>query len=219
MAPSVPPSVAPTSSSSSSSSDDSDPCFAGTELVSLESGKQVALANVRVGDRVQVFTSAGQTTFSDVVFVPHKANSKQSTFVELETSMGRTLKATPTHLIASGKCGESMDLIRAKDIVVGDCVQTVSGQDKIVSKESTVGHGVYTVVTAEMSGYVVVNGIVASSFARMHFVPNMYYNIHRALYSIMPKELIESDIMESMNMGVYKVAASAVALATWSSSK
>jgi len=182
--------------------------------VTLESGKQVAMANVRVGDRVQVATAAGETTFSDVVFVPHKANSKQSTFVELETSMGRTLKATPTHLIVAGQCGESMNLVRAKDIAVGDCVKTVAGEDKVVASETNTGFGVYTIVTSEMSGYVVVNGIVASSFAQLHFLPNMYYNIHRALYNILPQEVMGSDMMESLNMGFYKVAAGALALTT-----
>jgi hypothetical protein len=37
--------------------------------------------------------------------------------------------------------------------------------------------------------FVVINGIVASPFARSHFVANIYYNLHRAIYATLPSVL------------------------------
>ena len=46
----------------------------------------------------------GNLMYSDVVFVPHKKNNEQTTFVKLNTANGHELKITTTHLIPSGLC-------------------------------------------------------------------------------------------------------------------
>ena len=61
---------------------------------------------------------------------------------------------------------------------------TVSGEDMVSTVETVQGKGLYTVVTKEE--YVVVNGIVASPFAVNHMLANLYYNIHRFVYTAAP---------------------------------
>ena len=53
--------------------------------------------------------------------------------------------------------------------------------------ETVQGKGLYTVVTKEE--YVVVNGIIASPFAANHMLANLYYNLHRFVYSSAPSFL------------------------------
>ena len=177
----------PTSSSKSSSSKSSignlKACFAGSETLSLESGEVRAISDVRVGDRVLSADAAGRTSYSDVVYVPHRANSDDALFTHITTASGRDIKMTPSHIILAGPChsSASLPLTYASSVSVGDCVMTVSGEDMVSTVETVQGKGLYTVVTEEE--YVVVNGIIASPFAANHMVANLYYNLHRFVYS------------------------------------
>ena len=178
----------PTSSSSSSSSSkwNLKACFAGSETLSLESGEVRAISDVRVGDRVLSADAAGRTSYSDVVFVPHRANSDNALFTYITTASGRDIKMTPSHIILAGPCDSSapLPLTYASSVSVGDCVMTVSGEDMVSTVETVRGKGLYTVVTKEE--YVVVNGITASPFAANHMLANLYYNFHRFAYSSFP---------------------------------
>jgi hypothetical protein len=186
-------SYTPTSSSSSSSSKSSagnlKACFAGSETLSLESGEVRAISDVRVGDRVLSADAAGRTSYSDVVYVPHRANSDDAPFTHITTASGRDIKMTPSHIILAGPChlSASLPLTYASSVSVGDCVMTVSGEDMVSTVETVQGKGLYTVVTKEE--YVVVNGIIASPFAANHMVANLYYNLHRFVYSSAPSIL------------------------------
>ena len=81
----------------------------------------------------------------------------------------------------------SLLLVYAFKIAVGDCVRTVSGEDVVVKVESVRVEGVYTIVTNEE--FIVVNGIVASSFGVNHMIGNLYYNMHRFVYLLCPSVL------------------------------
>jgi Hint module len=180
----------PTSSSSSKSSEGNlKACFAGSETLSLESGEVRAISDVRVGDRVLSADAAGRTSYSDVVYVPHRANSDDALFTHITTASGRDIKMTPSHIILAGPCHSSahLPLIYASLVSVGDCVMTVSGEDMVSTVETVQGKGLYTVVTKEE--YVVVNGIIASPFAANHMLANLYYNFHRFAYSSFPSFL------------------------------
>ena len=176
-----------TTSSSSSSKDKS--CFAGSETLSLESGDVRAISDVRVGDRVLSADTAGRTSYSDVVYVPHMANSDDALFTHITTASGRDIKMTPSHLVFAGPCHSSapFPLTYASSVSVGDCVMTVSGKDMVSTIATVQGKGLYTVVTKEE--YVVVNGIIASPFAVNHMLANLYYNIHRFVYATVPSIL------------------------------
>jgi predicted extracellular nuclease len=176
-------------SSSKSSIDKLKACFAGSETLHLESGEVKAISDVRVGDRVLSADAAGRTSYSDVVFVPHRANSDDSIFTHITTASGRDIKMTPSHIILAGPChsSASLPLTYASSVSVGDCVMTVSGEDMVSTVETVQGKGLYTVVTKEE--YVVVNGIIASPFAANHMVANLYYNLHRFVHSSFPSFL------------------------------
>ena len=164
-------------------------CFAGSETLSLESGEMRAISDVRVGDRVLSADAAGRTSYSDVVFVPHRANSDDALFTHITTASGRDIKMTPSHIILAGPCHSSapLPLTYASSVSVGDCVMTESGEDMVSTVETVQGKGLYTVVTKEE--YVVVNGIIASPFAANHMLANLYYNIHRLVYATAPSLL------------------------------
>jgi Hint module len=164
-------------------------CFAGSETLHLESGEVRAISDVRVGDRVLAADAAGRTSYSDVVYVPHSANSDDALFTHIITASGRDVKMTPSHIISAGPChsSASLPLKYASSVSVGDCVMTVSGEDMVSTVATVQGKGLYTVVTKEE--YVVVNGIIASPFAASHMLANLYYNIHRFLYAAAPSIL------------------------------
>jgi Hint module len=164
-------------------------CFAGSETLHLESGVVRAISNVRVGDRVLSADCAGRTSYSDLVFVPHRANSDDALFTHITTASGRDIKMTPGHIILAGPCHSSapLPLTYASLVSVGDCVMRVSHEDMVSTVETVQGKGMYTVVTKEE--YVVVNSIIASPFAANHMLANLYYDIHRFVYASAPSYL------------------------------
>ena len=164
-------------------------CFAGSETLLLESGEVRYISDVRVGDRVLAADAAGETSYSDVVFVPHRANNDDSLFTHITTTSGRDVKMTPSHIILAGPCHLSgpLPLTYASSVSVDDCVITVSGRDTVSTVETVQGKGLYTIVTKEE--FVVVNGIIASPFAANHMLANLYYNVHRLMYASAPSFL------------------------------
>ena len=158
-------------------------CFAGTELVTLESGDVKAMADVRVGDRVLSVNAQGEAVFSDVVYVPHGLNNHHATFAQIGTESGRDLKMTMNHILPAGSCAAPvLSYVAAASIAVGDCVQTVSGREQVVSVGKVEGQGIYTIVA--MEELIVVNGIVATPFGGVNpTLANIYYNLHRLWYT------------------------------------
>jgi Hint module len=135
-----------------------------------------------------------------VVYIPHKRNKQSALFTHITTESGRDVKMTRNHILPSGVCGSSpMPLIHASEVKAGNCIMTVSGEEKVYMVEKIQGEGVYTIVTNEE--YIVVNGIIASPFGANHMMANMYYNIHRFLYTISPT-LLASTFLHSTNEGL-----------------
>ena len=164
-------------------------CFAGSETVTVESVGITPISSIRIGDRVLAADAAGNTLYSDVVFVPHGPNEDTALFVHITTAHGRDIKMTANHIIPSGVCGNtaSFSLSYARAVTVGDCIMTVSGMEEVSAVETVQGQGLYTIVTKEE--YVVVNGIIASSFAVNHMMANLYYHMHRFVYASAPSVL------------------------------
>ena len=174
-------------------------CFSGSETVTLESGNLKFISDVVVGDRVLAANSDGETVFSDVVFVPHGSNKESATFTHIITEDGSDVKMTHNHILPAGVCGNVLALVYASKVTVGDCIQTVSGQEMVSKIDLVRGEGIYTIVTKEE--YIVVNGIIASPFAVNHMMANLYYNMHRIIYSISPL-LLTSKVLHSLNEGM-----------------
>ena len=186
------------SSSTSKDKSDSKACFAGTETVLLESGESRSISLIAVGDRVLAADAGRRLLFSEVIFVPHRANKEHAIFTHITTALGRDLKLTDSHILPAGDCDSSSPFphVYASEVTVGNCIQTMSGIEKVVSVEVAPGLGLYTVVTKEQ--YVVVNGIIASPFAFNHVLGNSYYNIHRFIHSFYP-DILRSPLLHSIN--------------------
>jgi hypothetical protein len=185
-------------STSSGSSSKKKNCFAGSEIVILQSGEMKPISEVRAGDRVLAADASRQTVFSEVVFVPHASNADKTVFTHITTTQGRDIKMTHSHILPAGVCGSTSPLpdVYASSVTVGDCIMTVSGMEEVTAVETVQGQGLYTIVTGEE--YVVVNGIIASPFAFNHMVANFYYNIHRFVYACVPV-LLTSHVFRSAN--------------------
>ena len=161
-------------------------CFAGTEQVTLEYGHTKAMSDVRVGDRVLTVNAKGEQVFSHVVYLPHGRNEQRTAFAQVSTESGRDLKMTMNHMLPAGACALStLPLIAAAQVVVGDCVQTVSGREQVISVKKVEGKGIYSIIA--MEELIVVNGIVATPYGGINpTLANIYYNLHRLMYSTNP---------------------------------
>jgi hypothetical protein len=177
----------------------SNACFAESEVVTMENGMTKSIAEVQIGDRILSADAAGKTSFSDVVYVPHGANTIEATFVMLTTESGRNVKMTTNHILPAGQCGAAMTVRRADAVSAGDCVMTMDGEEKVMDMVTMQGKGIYTVVTNKE--YIVVNGIVATPFGGVNpTLANMYYNLHRLVYAFMPAALVSSNSMVQQAM-------------------
>ena len=191
--------VSPTAASSpTTASTVEKSCFAGTETVSLESGETKRISEVRVGDRVLAADTSRRTLFSEVVFIPHEANTEKATFTQITTSHGRDIRMTGSHILPAGNCQSPSPLhdVYASSVTVGDCIMTVSGIEKVTAVATVQGQGLYTIVTKDE--YVVINGVIASPFAYNHMVANFYYNAHRFIYAWAPG-LLKLPLLHSAN--------------------
>ena len=151
--------------------------------MTLEYGYTKAMADVQVGDRVLTVNAKGKQVFSDVVYLPHSRNGQRTTFAQVTTESGRDLKMTWNHMLPAGACALStLPLVAAAQVVVGDCVQTVSGREKVMSVDKVEGKGIYTVIA--MEELIVVNGIVATPYGGINpTLANWYYNLYRLVYT------------------------------------
>lgn len=179
----------PLSTGNKNNDDDSSSCFAADSKVLLENGRLVSIADIKVSDRVLTVDAKGTQVYADVIFVPHKTNSDPATFVTLKTAAGSTLRATSEHLVLAGDCSaaiDAMNYVMAEDVAIGSCLVSSHGVKEVVQFSSkSAGEGVYTIVTSEPSGRVVVDGLVASSFAVNHDMANIFYSLHRAAYALL----------------------------------
>jgi len=165
-------------------------CFAGTERVTLENGATKAIADVQAGDRILTVNAKGEQVYSDVAYLPHGKNTETAVFMVLATEAGRDVKMTANHMLPAGVCSAaSLPVVAASAVTVGDCVETVSGRERVVSVGTVAGEGIYTVIA--MEELLVVNGVVATPYGGVNpALANVYYNIHRLAYSVAGKALL-----------------------------
>jgi len=159
-------------------------CFSRTDSVYIESGKLKKIKDVQIGEGILITPLNGDVTkmqFSKVIAKPHGDNNITAFFIQIATMGGLTIKVTSHHLVLGGTCGFVLNLVQAKQVQVGQCLQTTSGQQKVRHIRTTTGIGVYTLVTFH-DGLLVVNGIVASPFPISHRLPNLFFNVHRAVH-------------------------------------
>ena len=173
-------------------------CFAGSETVRLESGEDRQISQIMAGDSVLSADAAGKTSFSEVVFVPHSPNKVTAAFIHITTTSGRDIKMTKSHVLPAGACGSSspLRLKYASQVLVNDCVMTVTGEETVTTVQTILAEGLYTIVTKEE--FIVVSGIISSPFAHNHIAANLFYHVHRFLYTAAP-QLLLSPLLRSAN--------------------
>jgi hypothetical protein len=157
-------------------------CFAGTEMVNLESGELKPISDVVVGDSILSANARGETKFSKVLYVPHTYNNEYSEIVRLQLSSGNDIKLTGDHIVAVQPLCTNIsqsELRWAKSVEVGMCLVTMNGLDPVASVSTMVEKGLYSAIAEEE--FIVVNGIIVSPFAHNHVVTNAYYNVLRWL--------------------------------------
>jgi hypothetical protein len=158
-----------------------------------------AMENVKLGDEILISSVDGKTfSYSSVVAIPHGFNEMSSSFQVITTESGRQLKLTVDHLLLSGQCGTALSLKAAAKLKIKECVATITGEEVVATVSTAHGHGIYTLVT-EADGLLVVNGIVASSFATNHLMANSFYNIYRWMNKLTPSFVQTNFVMSVIN--------------------
>ena len=133
----------PTSSSSGS-------CFSGADTVRMESGQIKLISEFEINDHVEAYDSCSKEfVISTVIAIPHEKNDITTTFTTLTIPSGKSIQLTQSHSIPSGTCGSTtlIQLIASKDVIVGNCMMTVDGQEVVTDKEVGLGRGIYTILS------------------------------------------------------------------------
>ncbi|KAI2501319.1 desert hedgehog-like protein [Fragilaria crotonensis] len=111
-----------------------------------------------VGDRVLT----GSGTYEPVYSFGHRHDSIKSTYLQIETNQGRPLEISPNHMVFVSK-GHAVPAGILKE---GDGLLLSDGELTTIRSITTVDRrGVYAPFT--LSGSIVVNGIVASSYVSL----------------------------------------------------
>ncbi|HWL68249.1 MAG TPA: hypothetical protein VNS22_07665 [Geminicoccus sp.] len=144
-------------------------CFPGDATVLTESGDHKPMADVRVGDRVQVVHADGTLGFEDVYLQTHQDAAVTQTYVRLTLDSGRSLVLSPRHFIPTATDGSAWDdrlIVGANEVQAGDRVWYLAedGQMRLgtvatASREAATG--AFNPLT--MQGSIVVDGVVASA--------------------------------------------------------
>ena len=137
-------------------------CFHGTSKVLLEDGSSKTMAELKLGDSIQSSDFDGKVSFSPVVFLPHKHNEEESTFLTFKTSGGKTLMVTPDHLFPT--CKSRGTVVQARELKTGACLMTVDGEENLNEIVTSTEKGIFTAVTENK--FVVVDGVIASPFSQ-----------------------------------------------------
>lgn len=158
------------SANSTAGSDGGASCFPAAATVELVSGRKVSMADLAVGDMVRVAAGSGAAAFSPVYLFSHRIAGGSHPVVSLTTASGRTVTASPDHLLPLG--GDNIDgsgggrrvLVRATDIVVGDALTdaTAAVSSRVVAKATGTAAGLYNPHT--VAGDIVVEGVLASTW-------------------------------------------------------
>jgi hypothetical protein len=89
-------------------------CFSGEDTLTLESGGTRTMAELQIGDRILSVDREGNFGFSPVVFLPHTPNQTPTTFLEVTTVSGKTVRMTKGHLLPLAATGA---LVPAKTLL------------------------------------------------------------------------------------------------------
>lgn len=160
-------------------------CFPGEALVTLESGAQKSVSDLRPGERVLASAGgdgSGDLVYSEVLAFLDRDPVTQKLFYTLQTEAGARLSLTAAHLVfvSEGNCSEgavpgcgALRTVYASDAQPGQCVLVSEGKagqrhgegrlSRITRVRVRESRGAFAPLTAQ--GTVVVDGVVASCYA------------------------------------------------------
>ena len=139
-----------------------------------ESGDQVPLSSLRIGDRVLSFRPDGQLTYSPVLLFFHQSPDAGTHFLDLHTSDGILLSITANHLLYYSTVNDlhisEVTPRFASNLREGNFVYLIDKDGHIVTRQVTQivkrqQTGLYAPLTEE--GTIVVNGVLASCYAHI----------------------------------------------------
>lgn len=129
-------------------------CFPGTASILLDNGSVKTMAELKVGDRVQV----GPNEFSKVFLFTHKLRHGEFAFLRFELDSGDVFTTTAGHYIYVNDA-----LMEAKEAHVGDEVQLSDGSRAVIVTVGRVSaRGLYNPQT--IHGDIIVDNVRASTY-------------------------------------------------------
>nr|XP_046238750.1 indian hedgehog B protein-like isoform X2 [Scatophagus argus] len=160
-------------------------CFPGEALVTLESGGQKSISDLRSGERVLASAGgdgSGELVYSEVLAFLDRDPVTWKLFYTLQTEAGARLSLTAAHLVfvSEGNCSEgavpsrgALRTVYASDAQPGQCVLVSEGKagqkhsegrlSRITQVRVRGSRGAFAPLTRQ--GTVVVDGVVASCYA------------------------------------------------------
>lgn len=172
-------------------------CFPGDSVVTTDLGEKKLMRDLRVGDSVLALSADGMLRPSRVLLFLDRSETARTAYVTLVTDAGRSITATPTHLVLRWEKPERSQIrhanpVFAKRVRVNDTLLTVIGDGgaggrlrlrtervvRVVRAERT---GLYAPLTVD--GTVVVDDVVASCYAVLdsHWLAHLAFLPVRAL--------------------------------------
>lgn len=129
-------------------------CFPADATVTLESGENIKMTDLRHSHRVAV----GSGDHSDVYFFGHRDENAETEYIHISTSGKNELRISPGHYIyVNGK------LATARTVRTGDKLETWNEKKVVVtSVRRVVARGKFAPTT--LHGNIMVDGIVVSSY-------------------------------------------------------
>ena len=139
-------------------------CFSGCNTVFERQDGEIPMDMVKVGDYLQ--TDAGK--FSRVFSLAHYDQHIEADFIQIHAGTGSPLEITGDHLVFVNGAAT-----RASNVRIGD---RLSDGKIVTSISATKRLGVYAPLTE--SGYLMVNGIRASSYVAIFDDSGLFWNPH-----------------------------------------
>lgn len=152
-------------------------CFPGDSVVTTSFGEKKLMKDLRVGESVLALSDDGLLRLSKVLLFLDRSETALTKYVTLVTNTGKSITATPTHLVLRWEKPERSQIrhanpVYAKRVRINDTLLTVVGDnaggrrlrtERVVDVRHTEKTGLYAPLTVD--GTVVVDNVVASCYA------------------------------------------------------
>lgn len=147
-------------------------CFSRVNDVEVQGKGFISMDSLQIGDYVR----AGNNKFSRVFSLIHTDRDMEAEFLQIHSgALKKPLEVTPDHMVFIDSSA-----VRASEVKVGDTL----GENKVSKITSVKRRGVFAPVTE--SGDIVVNGILASSYAAVlaHCPVNVQHSGAQAFFAV-----------------------------------